>query len=61
MKIAYTLKRKNDITEVLQSDTRIIEQIQKTANKKYRSKYVEQNLGTFPIAVKDFLYQTLKI
>ena len=61
MKIAYTLKRKNDITEISQSDARIIEHVQKTVNRKHRHKYVEMDLGTFPIAVKDFLYQTLKI
>lgn len=61
MKIAYTLKRTARITEDFESDRRIIEYIRKTASKKRRGKFIEQDLGTFPIPVKDFLYQTLKI
>jgi len=61
MKIAYTLIRTNNLTETMQSDARIIEHIRKTASRKQRNKYIEEDLGIFPIPVKDFLYQTLKI
>ena len=61
MKIKYTLKRVQNIEEKLRSDARILEYIKKTANERHRQRFMEQDLGMVPIAVKDFLYQTLKI
>jgi len=58
---SYTLKRVDNVGESFRSDMNIVELARKRAQKKHKRKYIEQDLGTDPIPVKDFLYKRLEI
>jgi len=61
MRFAYTLKRTDHFIEDFEANRKIIEYIRKTTERKHRSKYVEQTLGTLPMPIRDFLFKPLEI
>jgi len=61
LRYSYTLKRALNPGEDLRSDMNVVEKAKNDAQKMQKQKYVEQDLGTKPIPVQDFLYQRLEI
>ncbi len=61
MKFKYTLERSNSFQEDVENNSKIVEYIKKDIERKKKNKFIEQDLGTLPIPIKEFLYQTLKI
>ena len=57
----YTLKRAINPGNDMRADMRVVEQAQNDIKTRKKQKYVEQDLGTDPIPVKDFLYKQLEI
>ena len=61
MKVKYKLVRKEGVVEDFRNDQRLVERIKQQLQGKRKSINYEQNLGTEPIPVKDFLYNKLEI
>lgn len=61
MRFAYTLKRTNRFLEDIEADRKIIDFIQKSVERKNKSKYIEQSLGILPMPIRDFLFKPLVI
>jgi len=61
MKVKYKLERKDGVVEDFRNDQKLIERIKQQLKGKTVSRTVEQNLGTEPTPIEDFLYNTLEI
>lgn len=58
---SYTLQRKMDAGKDFRSNQAIVEKARKEAESRRKGDYVEQDLGTMPIPIKDYLYKPLEI
>ena len=61
MRMRYTLQRAAKPSEDIRADQNIVEYVRKTLQNKHPHEYIEQDLGTEPIPVKDFLFKQLEI
>jgi hypothetical protein len=61
MKISYKLEREKFSVNDYRTDQNIYETIRKRIEGRKKSKNIEQNLGTAPIPIKDFIYDKLII
>jgi len=58
---SYTLKRAINPGNDMRSDMNVVARAQNDVKARKKQKYIEQDLGTVPIPVKDFLYKQLEI
>ena len=61
MKVKYKLERKEGFVQDFRNDQRLVERIKNYLKSRHRNRYIEQDLGTVPIPIKDFLYNQLEI